>query len=346
MSIRFGCQLITYGDVAKTLEYARISEEAGFDVISLPDHLFHPLDERFLREPPWDAYVVLGAIGSIVKRVKLMPAVSDALRRHPATIAHSIATLDHLTCGRAMLGLGAGEAFNLKPLGDVAWDKPVTILEEAIKVIKLLWGSSKDKPAYFEGKYFKLEGAHLSLKPLQKPEPPVYLGGYGRRMKRLVAELGCGWLPWLETPETYEAGLAEIRKLGGSKVPPALMVPTCISKDGEKAERIAAPRVKVALCLRRRLLRELGYNRLAEGSMDLWEAPLNKEELDKVYNLAEGVPERLVKEVAILGRPREAVAAVERYVKAGVKLLIVIPSIQNFEETVEAYEKEIIPSFR
>ncbi|HID17167.1 TPA: LLM class flavin-dependent oxidoreductase [Candidatus Bathyarchaeota archaeon] len=346
MSIRFGCQLVTYGDVAKTLEYARISEKAGFDVISLPDHLFHPLDKRFLKEPPWDAYVVLGAIGSTVKRVKLMPAVSDALRRHPATIAHSIATLDRLTGGRAVLGLGAGEAFNLNPLEDVAWDKPVTILEEAVKVVKLLWGSSKDKPAYFEGKYFKLKGAHLSLKPLQKPEPPIYLGGYGRKMKRLVAELGCGWLPWLETPETYERGLAEIRGMGGSRVPPAVMVPTCISRDGERAERIAAPRIKVALCLRRRLLKELGYNRLADGSTDLWRASLSDEELSRMYGLAEDVPEKLVKEVAILGEPREAVAAVERYVKAGVELLIVIPSIQNFEETIEAYERAIIPCFK
>lgn len=91
-------------------------------------------------------------------------------------------------------------------------DKPVSILEEAIKVIKLLRKSTRDSPASFNGKHFKIKGAVLSFKPMQLLRPPIYNEGYGPGIRKLVGEIGDGWIPWIDAPETYKKALNDIEK--------------------------------------------------------------------------------------------------------------------------------------
>ena len=85
----------------------------------MPDHLFHPKSDVFLSKAAWDVHALLGAIAATTRRIRMMPAVTDTVRRHPATTADFIATLDRISHGRAVLGIGAGELFNFEPLGDV-----------------------------------------------------------------------------------------------------------------------------------------------------------------------------------------------------------------------------------
>jgi len=350
MGLRFGCQIITYGDIWRTIQYAVLAEKAGFDIISLPDHLFHPLDERFLKDPPWDVYTLLTAIGLNTSRVKLTPGVSDVLRRHPATIAHIVATLDQLTKGRAVLALGAGEAFNLDPIPDVKWDKPASILEEGVRVIRMLWDSTREKPASFNGRYFKLKDAFLSFKPIRRP--PIYIGGYGPRMRRLIGELGDGWIPWVESPKTYRRSIEDIylhaRKAGRNPedIDAAVMVFTSISRDGGKAKQVLVERTRVALALRSRLLRDLGYGKLADEAFDIWNTNFTREQLDKLYSIADKIPLEAVEAVTVAGTPDEAIDKIEEYLKAGVKLFIALPFPVNFEETISHLEKQVIPYFK
>jgi len=341
--IKFGCQIITYGDINKTIQYAILVEKAGFDAVSLPDHLFHPLDERFLKDPPWDAFTLLTAVGLNTKRVKMMPGVADVLRRHPATVAHIISTLDQLTGGRAMLALGAGEAFNLSSTPDIKWDKPVSILEEAVKVMKLLWKSTRDGPASFNGKHFQLKDAFLSFKPVQLPGP---------RIRKLIGEIGDGWIPWIDAPETYKKTVNDIENYAKNagrtmnEIDTAVMVFTSVSQDGDHARQIITPRTKVSLTMRARLLSELGYDELAREAMDMWRVAFTKEQLDRIYSLADKIPSEMVEKVTVAGTPDEAINKIEEYVKAGVKFLVTIPFPINFEETINFYEKTIIPYFR
>src|ERR1039457_3757205 len=93
-SIKFGFQGISYPDVDATLDWARHADEAGFDLVAMPDHLFQPKSDIFLSKAAWDVHAVLGATAATTRRIKMMPAVRDTVRRHPATTAHFIATLD------------------------------------------------------------------------------------------------------------------------------------------------------------------------------------------------------------------------------------------------------------
>jgi len=350
MKLEFGCHLITYGDVPKTLEYGILAEKCGFDVLSVPDHLFHPPDEKVFKGHPWDAFTMLTAIGMRTERIKLMPGVSDVLRRHPATVAHIIATLDQLTGGRALLALGAGEAFHLDPIPDVEWSNPVGRLREGIKVIRMLWESEKGSPAFFEGKYFKLRNAYMGIKPVKRV--PILVGGYGPKMKKLIGELSDGWIPWIESPETYKMGFEEIknhaRKAGRNpeELIGAALIFTSVSKDGERAREILKPRTKMTLLLRNRLLRELGYEELAEEAFDLCRASLEGEIADKLHELVERVPDEAVERVTVGGTPEEVIERIEEYAKAGVNLFIALPYLANFEETLNHFRKDIIPYFR
>src|SRR5688572_11848453 len=154
------------------LDGARTAEAWGYSALYLPDHwvLENPgggeLDDSI---NTWDAPAMLGAIAAITTRVRVGALVMCNLFRHPATTAQAITTLDHISGGRAMLGLGAGwtrAEFEMMgaPFPDV---KPrLRMLEESILAIKALWTSER---ANFHGEFYRIKDGISSPKPEQKP---------------------------------------------------------------------------------------------------------------------------------------------------------------------------------
>ena len=140
------------------------------------------------------------------RKIRLASGVTDTQRTHPTRTAHMVACLDALSNGRTILGIGAGEAMNTVPFG-LPWESPderLNRLEEAIKVITLLWNSSIDLPKNFTGNFFSLKSAHLDQQPKQKPHLPFYIGAIAsRRPLEIVGKYGDGWYGWLNTPQTF-----------------------------------------------------------------------------------------------------------------------------------------------
>jgi len=351
MNIKFGCDLTTYGEVDKTIRYAIMAERCGFDAVTLPDHLFNPLTKRIFQKPPWEVFAMLATIGARTHRVMLAPAVVDPARRHPTLVAHAIATLDHITKGRIALGMGCGEAFNIAPLKDVTWDKPFTRMKEAIILIKRLWDSTFENPVSFAGEYFKVREAFLSFKPLQKPHPPIYVGGFGPKIRRLVGQLADGWIPWIYSPETYRKDLKEIeksaRQAGRSmdEIDTGVQVHVVVLKDGDKAREIATPRSRAALALRSRLLKDLGYPKLAKKALSVWKISFSEEEINRLSEVADEIPQEAVEKTFIAGTSDEVVGQIEEFIRAGVKFLDVMPILEKFEETMKAFKEKIVPYF-
>ena len=350
--IRFGCHLITYGSVEQTIRYALLAEKCGFDTVTVPDHLFHPLTKVFLKKPPWDAFTLIAVIASKTKSIRIMPAVADSVRRHPALLAHIVATLDHISGGRLSLGMGAGEAYNIVPLRDVRWDRPYTRFREALSLVKALWSSTKERPTNFDGDYFKVYRAYQSFKPLQKPHPPIYIGGYGPKMRLLTGAEGNGWIPWIHAPESYKKDLkliAESAKKGGrsaEEIDTAVITPTLVLSDPDKAWEIATPRNRVSLALRSSLLKSLGYSKLAKKATHVWSMAFTNKQTEQVMKVAEEIPLEAVKKVTVAGTADDAIKQIEDYVKAGVRHFIAQPLMENFEETTNAYKDKIIPYFK
>src|SRR5262245_3758936 len=135
--------------------------------------LSSPSPHRYL-----DAFAVAAAVAVLTERVPIATSVVDTVRRHPASLAQTALTLDHLSKGRFILGLGSGELENTAPYG-FDFSTPVSRFEESLKVIRLLWES--DGPVDFEGRFYKLHHARLDTEPFEGRHPRIWIGAASPR---------------------------------------------------------------------------------------------------------------------------------------------------------------------
>src|SRR5438094_1415226 len=185
--VRFGVFVIPEA-TDRPLQQALVADELGFDVIGVQDH---PYQRRF-----FDTWTLLTAIAMRTERLTVFPDVANLPLRPPAMLAKAAASLDLLSGGRVELGLGAGGFWK----GIEAYDGPVrtpgesvSALEEALQVMRLLW--SGQHGIRFEGKFYKLAGAHSG--PLPAHAIGIWLGAYRPRMLSLTGRLADGWMPSL-----------------------------------------------------------------------------------------------------------------------------------------------------
>lgn len=184
----------------------RAAEEDGFDSVWWADRLMGwlPAGPHALLDP----VPVMAATAAATERIQLGTAVMDPLRRHPAQLAQTALSLQHMAGGRLRLGLGAGEAAGTLPYG-LPHHKPVSRLEEALAVVRLLW--STDEPVDFDGNHYQLDRALCGLAG-HVPPPPVWLAAHGPRTLGITGTHADGWLPTGHGPEAYRAGLSRIQE--------------------------------------------------------------------------------------------------------------------------------------
>ena len=189
MSVKFGIQIepqLGFGPKAVE-KIALEGEKAGYDSIWSSDHFF--MDDKSEKRDCMEAWTLLAALASATKKIRLGTLVTCNSYRHPAVLAKLAATIDVISNGRLFFGIGAGwkkmeyRAYGIRfPSLRGRMDR----LEEAIQVIKLLWTKPR---ATFRGKYYKIKDAFSAPKPVQKPMPPLLIGGMGeRRTLRMVAK--------------------------------------------------------------------------------------------------------------------------------------------------------------
>jgi probable F420-dependent oxidoreductase len=193
---------------ARVAEEARRAERLGFDSVWVSDHFFASL-ERYggdgTRYGSLEPLTTLAALAPVTERVRLGTLVLNASFRHPAILAKSATTIDALSGGRLDVGLGAGwfeeehAAFGY-PFGSVG--ERFGVLEETLAYLGALFG---EEPASFQGARFRLRGAYNHPHPIQRPRPPILVGGKGGpRLLRLAARLADGWnTVWRWTPNAY-----------------------------------------------------------------------------------------------------------------------------------------------
>jgi F420-dependent oxidoreductase-like protein len=193
--VRFGLHISNFtwdgGPAAlggRLAEVAQAGEDAGFDRISVMDHLWQignigPPENEML-----EAYTTLGYLAAKTEKVKLLTMVSAVIYREPGLLAKAVSTLDVLSGGRAMLGIGAG--WNEEESRGLGLLFPSTSerferLEEALQICLQMFDRSEEP---FEGKHYQLGRTLNRPEPLSRPHPPVLIGGSGeRKTLRMVA---------------------------------------------------------------------------------------------------------------------------------------------------------------
>lgn len=284
-----------------------------------------PSPHRYL-----DTLTLAGAVAARTTHTRLATSVLDTVRRHPVMLAQSALTLSHLSEGRFILGLGAGERENLAPYGFDDRGR-VSRFGEAVRLIRLLWDA--DGPIDFAGEYFTLEHARLDTEVHRAGPPPIWIGANGPRMLRLAGQFGDGWWPTGSAgPETYATQLACIREAAEQAgrdpqaITPAKMVVCLIGEPDELNSILQRPLVKsLVLQLTADALAAAGHRHpMGErwrGIQDIDPRVLTR---DRLLRLFDEVDPAAILSVVPHGTPREVAGQIADFGEAGARVVSVL----------------------
>jgi probable F420-dependent oxidoreductase len=182
---------------------AAAAEERGFESIWLAEHSHIPVSRRTpfpgggelpkMYYDTLDPFVALGAAAAVTRRIKLATGIALVIQRDPIHTAKEVASLDVLSNGRVLFGVGAG--WNLEEMENHGTREPErrgTLLRERIEAMKAIWTEEK---AQYHGRYVDFEPIFAWPKPKQKPHPPIHVGGAWPQAARRAIAWGDGWIP-------------------------------------------------------------------------------------------------------------------------------------------------------
>ncbi|MCZ6889598.1 MAG: LLM class F420-dependent oxidoreductase [Gammaproteobacteria bacterium] len=200
-------------------QLAIAAEQRGFDSIWLPEHTHIPAS----RDTPYpggddlpkeyshtlDPFVALGMAAAVTDKLKLATGICLAIEHQAITLAKTVATLDHVSNGRVLLGLGAGWNREEMENHGTVYAQRFRKLEEQMSALREIWTVDE---ASFDGEFEKFDRIWSWPKPVQKPHPPLILGGETDRTLRRVVRAADGWLPRGMNPDLVLDGMAKLRQ--------------------------------------------------------------------------------------------------------------------------------------
>jgi alkanesulfonate monooxygenase SsuD/methylene tetrahydromethanopterin reductase-like flavin-dependent oxidoreductase (luciferase family) len=186
---------------------ARAAEAVGFDSLWLGDHLLYDLPGGITRGP-WEVWTSLAALAAVTERIELGPLVASTSFHAPAMLAKQAATVDAISGGRLILGLGAGWNEREYRAFGFPYDHRVSRFEEAFTIIR---GLLREGRADVAGRYYQVEDCVLDPGPARPGGPPLVLGSVGARMLRIGLPHVDAWNVWWSDYANTPAGFAEVR---------------------------------------------------------------------------------------------------------------------------------------
>ena len=239
--MRFGFVLpnnIGVEDPHSVIELGVLAEELGFDSVWVNHHVLHLgyVKERLGTRPYQDALVTLTWLAAQTSRIRLGTSVLVMPYLHPMVLAKELATLDQLSRGRLIVGLGAGSLPEENAALGVPYETRGAYCNEFLQVLRALW---TDDVASFDGEYFHFDNLCSSPKPLQQPHPPIMVGGNRPPALRRAARFGDGWHPMNVSPDGAARRLETLREqakaAGREQVPTAVQVRLDMNRVDEDA---------------------------------------------------------------------------------------------------------------
>ena len=255
--------------------------------------------------PILEPVVLLSYMAAITDRVRLGTSVMVAPLRNPVQLAKSLGSLDHMSAGRLVVGLGlGGRPDDMLPLG-ITPDKRVRRFTEIINVMKALWTQPE---AHFQGEFWQLDGVKMEPKPVQKPHPPIWLGArHQNALKRAVRHAN-GWMgAGSSDTESFVAGVGQVRMY-------------LEESDRDPRSFAISKRVYVAVD---------DDEKRAEGRLKEW--------FGKRYGNAD-----MASQVSVWGSTAKVTDELARVVKAGAEMVMLNPAFDDMEH-LEILAQEVIP---
>ncbi|GAA5148593.1 TIGR03560 family F420-dependent LLM class oxidoreductase [Nocardioides marinquilinus] len=200
----------------RLVETARVADQGGVSLLTVMDHWFQMEQLGGPEQPMLEAYTTLGHLAAVTERVRLGALVTGVTYRHPALLAKQVTTLDRLSRGRALLGIGA--AWHEREHVGLGVPFPSTSerferLEEALQVCLRMWDDGAGGSEPFEGSHYRVAEPLSVPAPYQRPHPPILVGGSGeRKTLRLVARYAQACNLFGEGPEVVAHKLDVLRR--------------------------------------------------------------------------------------------------------------------------------------
>jgi probable F420-dependent oxidoreductase len=208
-------------------EIAVRAEELGFDSIWAGDHISY-------RNPILDIVVALSTFSAVTRKITLGAGIVLLPLRHPSVVAKEFASLDYVSGGRTILGVGVGGESG--PDFDAVGVSPSergARTDESMQALRALFG---DAPATFQGRFFSFAGISIEPRAAQPAGPPLWVGGRSKAARHRAATLGDGWIPIWVSAERFAEGLAELPE----NVTPAVTLPAHVGEKRRLYEHLRA----------------------------------------------------------------------------------------------------------
>jgi probable F420-dependent oxidoreductase len=227
----FGVSMFPTDYAIDVTRLGRAVEERGFESLFFPEHTHIPVSRR----SPWpggpdlpehyrhtlDPFAALAAVAAVTDRIRLGTGICLVAQRDPITLAKEVATVDLLSKGRFLFGIGGG--WNREETGDHGTDPKLRfrVLRERVLAMQTIWAT---EAAEFHGEFVDFDPIWQWPKPVQQPRPPVLVAGNGTGTIDRVLEYGDGWLPMPNRgPVSLREGMSELRRrseAAGRAMPP------------------------------------------------------------------------------------------------------------------------------
>jgi probable F420-dependent oxidoreductase len=200
--MKYGLVMFPTDDSMRPDDLARAAEERGFESLFFPEHTHIPcarktpypgggdLPREYTRSH--DPFIALTMAAAVTKKIRLATGICLVIERDPIVLAKEVASLDYLSGGRAILGIGAG--WNVEEMANHGTDFKTRwrLLRERVEAMKVIWQNER---AEYHGELVSFDPIWSFPKPVQKPHPPVLLGGHGPKSLERVVRYCDGWLP-------------------------------------------------------------------------------------------------------------------------------------------------------
>lgn len=354
--VKFGLQMRSFPPASDCVDSLVAAEAEGFDIANLSDQLqgAYPRALRPDADPDrpakrsvsdaWlDPFALIAAAAGRTRRLTLSLAVTDAVRRPPAVLAQTMATLDWLAQGRCTFALGAGEEKQFGPYGLDRTATPTARLEEALQVIRALYGS-EGQPVSRPSRWWPLRDAVFDLPLHGGRAPRLLVAGTGPRTERLAGQLADGLLLHLPggvlgSPERWADKVGRVRQIAADarRDPDALefwgMVSVVLAdSEAEAAEYLDHPFVRwtaIGSTPTGAGWRQLGPGRplgVAHPWGDAWEwsrdfsvTRYTRSELEAAIS---AVPSEVCRQITLWGSPKDVAGQLDEYIAGGLTHIV------------------------
>jgi alkanesulfonate monooxygenase SsuD/methylene tetrahydromethanopterin reductase-like flavin-dependent oxidoreductase (luciferase family) len=219
----------TFGDPTSLLDLAMVAEATGWDGFFLWDHVLHRVDGPYA-----DAWIALAAVASRTERMRVGPMVTPVPRRRPWKLARETVTVDHLSRGRLVLGVGIGtdHSREFSAFGEPSDDRThAELLDEGLEILTRLWSG---EPVDYRGRHLTVDGVRFLPRPLQQPRIPIWCGAHWphRRPLHRAARYD-GVVPIGDlTPDDLTALVGEIAAQRPTDTPFDVAIPSWTARAG------------------------------------------------------------------------------------------------------------------